>query len=142
MFDNFDTLRQQVERNIADGLKCGGAQITEDRHTITVIVKPPSSFRGAARIQKTLREEGFSSESSGIYVLNKSKVHDYDVETINISEIDLSKIKSLEAKVFLKNHMDSNGNVDVNEFKSSLNGIIKGIQEDMDVVKSSVFTDK
>ncbi len=131
MFDTFETLRQQIEKKIRHGIDCGGVHICEDRNTITVTVQPPSSFAGAAGVQKILRNEGFSSDYSGKYVFTKRIVHELDKHTVNISEFDFSKINSLETKVFIKSYMDNNGDVDVTKLKCSLEGIIKGIKEDI-----------
>lgn len=136
MFDDFRMLIEVIKDEYSMGIEQGGVRVEDSLYSIEVTVDPPSMYSAAAGVQKSLRNKGFESDGCGKYTLKKTKIHDYTVETIHISEIDTSMIKSLECRLFLKTYLDQNGEVDIKKFKESIDGIIKGIQEDCSIIMS------
>jgi len=137
MFEDFRTLLETIEDEYSMGIEQGGVRVKDSLYSIEVTVDPPSKYSAAAGVQKSLRNKGFESDGCGIYTLEKNNIHDHTVETVHISEIDTSMINSLECKLFLKNYLDQNGEVDIQGFKKSIDAIVKGIQEDCSIVMSA-----
>jgi hypothetical protein len=134
MLENFTTQAKTIEKKFSKEIEKGFISVSEDRYTIKVLVKPPSLFRGAASVQKYLRENGFSYSRFGEYEVKKSKVHDLSVKTIDFSKIDTSEIKSIEGNAFLKQRTDSNGQVDVEGFKSDMMYIADQIKKEVEII--------
>lgn len=153
MFDTPKSIKQQLNEKLNNYVEAGVVIIKDNKSEFKVTIKTPSDFRDTGLFKasndlrfdtsdyhhktakKVLKNMGFSFDGSGTHVLKKIVVHSPETRVVHISEIDDDKLTMI-SKIFLKQCMDDNGDVNIDYMLENVKGISQTLEADIQLLSS------